>query len=40
MRTRILAAGAFLVIGAALAGPFVRGAAAQESVEAYDTRAR
>jgi broad specificity phosphatase PhoE len=32
MRARILAAGAFLVIGAALAGPFVRGAAAQEAI--------
>jgi broad specificity phosphatase PhoE len=32
MRARILAAGAFLVIGAAVAGPFVRGAAAQEVI--------
>ena len=32
MRARILAAGAFLVIAAALAGPFVRPAAAQEAI--------
>jgi broad specificity phosphatase PhoE len=32
MRTTILAAGAFLVIGAVLAGPFVTAAAAQEAV--------
>jgi broad specificity phosphatase PhoE len=32
MRARILAAGAFLVIGASGAGPFVRGAAAQEAI--------